>query len=104
MKLEEIGFYTLSNNRCKNASINSPFWRAEISKGITLTLLPPPAWGREIQILRLRRRRKGNNMFDFILGLFFIFALMSFVGLLTGLGIGKIHNWVKKFEKPKPNK
>ena len=30
MKLEEIGFYTLSNDRCKNASTNSPLWRAEI--------------------------------------------------------------------------
>lgn len=30
MRLEEIGFYTLSDDRCENASINSPIWRAEI--------------------------------------------------------------------------
>ena len=30
MKLNDIGFYTLSDDRCKNASINSPIWRAEI--------------------------------------------------------------------------
>lgn len=30
MKLEDIGFYTLSDDRCKNASIDSPLWRAEI--------------------------------------------------------------------------
>ena len=30
MKLEKIGFYTLSDDRCKNASANSPIWRAEV--------------------------------------------------------------------------
>ena len=29
-KLEDIGFYTLTDARCKNASKNSPIWRAEI--------------------------------------------------------------------------
>ena len=30
MKLEEIGFYTLSENRAKNISGTSPLWRAEM--------------------------------------------------------------------------
>ena len=30
MKLEEIGFYTLSNARAKNASTKSPMWRCEL--------------------------------------------------------------------------
>lgn len=30
MKLEEIGFYTLEDNRAKNASIFSPLWRCEL--------------------------------------------------------------------------
>ena len=30
MKLEEIGFYTLEDNRAKNVSINSPLWRCEL--------------------------------------------------------------------------
>ena len=30
MKLENIGFYTMSDERCKNASASSPIWRAEI--------------------------------------------------------------------------
>ena len=28
--LESIGFYTLDDNRCANASINSPLWRCEL--------------------------------------------------------------------------
>ena len=30
MKLEDIGFYTLSDDRAKNVSINSPLWRCEL--------------------------------------------------------------------------
>ena len=30
MKLEEIGFYTLEDNRAKNISISSPLWRCEL--------------------------------------------------------------------------
>jgi MoaA/NifB/PqqE/SkfB family radical SAM enzyme len=30
MKLEEIGFYTLEDNRAKNASVDSPLWRNEL--------------------------------------------------------------------------
>lgn len=30
MKLEQIGFYTLSDERCKNASHTSPLWRCEL--------------------------------------------------------------------------
>jgi len=30
MKLEDIGFYTLENNRAKNTSIDSPLWRCEL--------------------------------------------------------------------------
>ena len=30
MKLENIGFYTLSDDRAKNTSINSPLWRCEL--------------------------------------------------------------------------
>ena len=30
MKLEEIGFYTLSDNRAKESSIESPMWRTEM--------------------------------------------------------------------------
>ncbi len=30
MKLEDIGFYTLSDNRARNSSINSPLWRCEL--------------------------------------------------------------------------
>ena len=30
MKLEEIGFYTLSNARAENVSISSPLWRCEL--------------------------------------------------------------------------
>lgn len=30
MKLEEIGFYTLSDERAKNTSISSPLWRGEM--------------------------------------------------------------------------
>lgn len=30
MKLEDIGFYTLENNRAKKVSINSPLWRCEL--------------------------------------------------------------------------
>ena len=30
MKLEEIGFYTLEDNRAKNVSTNSPLWRCEL--------------------------------------------------------------------------
>lgn len=30
VKLEDIGFYTLSNNRAKNLSIKSPMWRCEM--------------------------------------------------------------------------
>jgi len=30
MKLEDIGFYTLSNERAENTSINSPLWRCEL--------------------------------------------------------------------------
>jgi len=30
MKLEDIGFYTLTDERCKNASITSPLWRCEL--------------------------------------------------------------------------
>lgn len=30
MNLEEIGFYTLENNRAKNCSQNSPLWRCEL--------------------------------------------------------------------------
>jgi len=30
MKLEDIGFYTLTDDRAKNASMNSPIWRAEL--------------------------------------------------------------------------
>ena len=30
MKLEEIGFYTLTDERAKQASITSPLWRAEL--------------------------------------------------------------------------
>lgn len=30
MKLENIGFYTLNDNRCANSSISSPMWRCEM--------------------------------------------------------------------------
>lgn len=30
MKLEDIGFYTLSDARAKNSSVNSPLWRCEL--------------------------------------------------------------------------
>lgn len=30
MKLEDIGFYTLENNRAKNVSLKSPLWRCEL--------------------------------------------------------------------------
>ncbi len=30
MRLEDIGFYTLKDNRAKNTSINSPLWRCEM--------------------------------------------------------------------------
>ena len=30
MKLEDIGFYTLSDSRARNASENSPLWRCEL--------------------------------------------------------------------------
>jgi len=30
MKLEDIGFYTLSDSRAKNTNINSPLWRCEL--------------------------------------------------------------------------
>jgi len=30
MKLEDIGFYTLEDNRAKNTNINSPLWRCEL--------------------------------------------------------------------------
>jgi len=30
MRLEDIGFYTLENNRAKNTSVNSPLWRCEL--------------------------------------------------------------------------
>jgi molybdenum cofactor biosynthesis enzyme MoaA len=30
MKLEDIGFYTLSDYRAKNSSVNSPLWRCEL--------------------------------------------------------------------------
>lgn len=30
MKLEDIGFYTLSDERAKNTSINTPLWRCEL--------------------------------------------------------------------------
>ena len=33
MKLEEIGFYTLSDARVKQAGINSPLWRCELLLG-----------------------------------------------------------------------
>jgi len=33
MKLESIGFYTLSDDRCKNGSHKSPLWRTEILLG-----------------------------------------------------------------------
>ena len=30
ISLEQIGFYTLSDNRCKNASVSSPLMRCEL--------------------------------------------------------------------------
>lgn len=61
-KLEDIGFYTLSDKRCRNASVNSPIWRAELLLTDKCNFNCPYCKG-------LKKELRGDRNFDETVGI-----------------------------------
>jgi len=93
MKLEKIGFYTLEDNRAKNADINSPLWRNELIITSRCNFNCPYCRGTDIN------GNKGDMSFDDIKNTINIWANDNLQNIRFSGGEPTLHPYIKDIIK-----